>query len=95
MRKLTTVLLIFIGVSSYAFGAEKPPVERPQTEQETCITEECHTEHTSKPVIHDPVSEGSCEACHETVDVKEHTYKLTDEEPAICMQCHDELMRWP
>ncbi|MHC4538160.1 MAG: cytochrome c3 family protein [Planctomycetota bacterium] len=88
MRKLTTVLLMFIGVSSYAFGVEKP-----QTEQDTCITEECHLEHTSKPIIHDPVSEGSCEACHETADIKEHTYKLTDEEPGICVQCHDELSK--
>ncbi|MHC4434527.1 MAG: cytochrome c3 family protein, partial [Planctomycetota bacterium] len=93
MRKLSTVLLVFIGLSSYAFGAEKPQVERPTTEQETCITEECHTEHTSKPVIHDPVSEGSCEACHETVDVKEHTYRLTGEEPGICTECHDELSK--
>ncbi len=95
MRKLTTVLLIFIGLSSYSFGVEKPQteVEKPQTEQDTCITEECHLEHTSKPVIHDPVSEGSCEACHETVDVKEHTYKLTDKEPALCTQCHDELSK--
>ena len=96
MRKLTIVLLIFIGLSSYAFGVEKPQtegVEKPQTEQDTCITEECHAEHTSKPIIHDPVSEGSCEACHETVNVKEHTYKLTDEEPGLCMQCHDELSK--
>ena len=96
MRKLTTVLLMFIGLSSYTFGVEKPQtegVEKPQTEQDSCITEECHLEHTSKPIIHDPVSEGSCEACHETVDVKEHTYKLTDKEPGLCMQCHDELSK--
>lgn len=84
MRTLITVLLIFIGLSSYASAVEKP-----QTEPESCITEECHAEHTSKPVVHDPVSEGSCEACHETVDVKEHTYKLIDEEPGLCVQCHD------
>ncbi|MHC4750408.1 MAG: cytochrome c3 family protein [Planctomycetota bacterium] len=88
MRKLTTVLLMSIALSSYTFGVEKP-----QTEQDTCITEECHVEHTSKPIIHDPVSEGSCEACHETVDVKEHTYKLTDKEPGLCLQCHDELSK--
>ncbi|MCP4263089.1 MAG: hypothetical protein GY774_37105 [Planctomycetes bacterium] len=88
MRKHTTVLLIVISLTSYAFGVEKPT-----TEQDSCITEECHGEHTSKKIIHDPVSEGSCEACHESVDVKEHTYKLTDEEPGICVQCHDELSK--
>jgi hypothetical protein len=67
MRKLTTALLMIIGLTSYAFCVEKPT-----TEQDSCITEECHVEHTSKPIIHDPVSEGSCEACHESVDVKEH-----------------------
>ena len=98
MRRLTTVLLIVIGLISYAFGVEKPQVEKPQvekpqTEQDTCVTEECHGEHASKRTIHDPVSEGSCEACHEAVDVKEHTYKLTDKEPELCMQCHDELSK--
>ena len=93
MEKRTTVLLICIALSSCAFAAEKPQVEKPQTEQDTCITEECHAEHIAKPIIHDPVSEGSCEACHETVDVKEHSYKLTGEEPGICMQCHDELSK--
>ena len=88
MRKHTTVLLIVINLTSYAFGVEKPT-----TEQDSCITEECHGEHTSKKIIHDPVSEGSCEACHESVDVKEHTFKLTDEEPGLCMQCHDELSK--
>ena len=82
------MLLIIMGLTSHAFGVEKP-----QTEQDSCITEECHIEHTSKPIIHDPVSEGSCEACHESVDVKEHTFELTDEEPGICVQCHDELSK--
>jgi len=85
MRNITLVLLVFICLSSYAFCVEKPT-----TEQDTCITEECHAEHTAKPIIHDPVTEGSCEACHETVSIEEHTYKLTDKEPGICMQCHDE-----
>ena len=88
MRNITTALLIVISLTSYAYGVEKP-----QTEQESCITEECHVEHTSKKIIHDPVSEGSCEACHESVDVKEHTYKLTEEEPELCVQCHDELSK--
>jgi len=68
-------------------------VEKPQTEQDTCITEECHGEHTSKPIIHDPVSESSCEACHESINVKEHTFSLTYEEPELCVQCHDELSK--
>jgi len=93
MRQLSIVLLTIIILSPYAFGGEKPLVEKPTTEPETCITEECHAEHMAKPVIHDPVSEGSCEACHESVDEKEHTYKLTGEEPGICMQCHDELTK--
>ena len=87
MGKLSAVLLVLMGMS------QGLSVEKPQTKQDTCITEECHTEHTAKPVVHDPVSEGSCEACHETVDVKEHTYKLIDQEPALCWQCHDKLTK--
>jgi hypothetical protein len=41
MRKPTIVLLIVISLISYAFSVEKP-----QTEQDSCITEECHVEHT-------------------------------------------------
>jgi len=88
MTKLITVLLILIGLSSHVCGVEKP-----QTEQETCVTQECHVGHTAKPIVHDPVGEGSCEACHEAVDVKEHTYKLVDKEPGLCVQCHDAVSK--
>jgi predicted CXXCH cytochrome family protein len=93
MIRLTTVFFILVSLISYCFGAEKPKVEKPQTEQETCITEECHGDRASKAVVHDPVSEGSCEACHETMDIKEHTYKLIGEEPGICFECHDEFTK--
>ena len=85
MEKHIALLLILIGLDSYAIGVEKP-----QTEQESCITKECHSEYSSKKTIHDPVNEGNCEACHEVVDVKEHTFKLSGEEPELCQQCHDE-----
>jgi len=85
MRKHITVLIVFLGLGSYALC-----VERPTTESDSCITDECHTEFTSKPVVHDPVTEGACEACHEAADVKEHTFEFTDEWPGLCYQCHDE-----
>ncbi|MFC1761359.1 cytochrome c3 family protein [Planctomycetota bacterium] len=88
MRKSTTVLLIFIGLTSTAFGVEKP-----QTEQDSCVTAECHSEYASKKSVHDPVNEGSCEACHEGADVKKHTFKLISEEPKLCQQCHDQLSK--
>ena len=86
MNKVITVLLVSIGLSFHAWGVEKP-----NEEPDTCITEECHAEHVAKAVVHDPVTEGSCEACHEVISNEEHTYKLTDKEPEICIQCHDEL----
>lgn len=88
MRQNITMLLILLGMASSAVCVEKP-----QTESESCVTSECHSEHLSKPVIHDPVNEGSCEACHELTDVKTHTFKFTEEEPGLCIQCHDELSK--
>ncbi len=88
MKKGITALLIVIGLTSLAVCVEKP-----HTEQDSCVTDECHNEHASKPVIHDPVSEESCEACHELTDVKTHAFTFTEEEPALCQQCHDELSK--
>ena len=85
MSKRTIQLLISIGLVATAFG-----VERPQTAQDTCLTEECHSEFPLKKNVHDPVSENTCEACHEDDDVKEHTFTLTFEDPELCTQCHDE-----
>ena len=77
-----------MGLTSHAFCVEKP-----QTEQDSCVTQECHGEHASKKTIHDPINEDSCEACHEVDDVKEHTYIIAYEGSELCIQCHDELSK--
>jgi len=93
MKKLATLLVIITSILSYSFGVEEPQVEKPKTEQENCVTEECHIEQSSKEIVHDPVDQDSCIACHEVVDVNEHTYELIDEEPELCTQCHDEFSK--
>lgn len=63
-------------------------VERPTSAQKTCITSECHTEYTSKPHVHGPVSLGDCKSCHELTDPNAHTFALTREGNDLCEYCH-------
>ena len=87
MRKYVYILVLAVH-GSVVFGAVGP--EKPRTEQESCLTEVCHSDYSGKKYVHGPVEDGDCEACHEVKDVKEHTFELPLEEPELCQQCHDE-----
>ncbi len=58
----------------------------------TCVSAQCHTSLLTGADLH-PVAEG-CDSCHEAVSsphpVKgKQTFKLTEEQPALCYGCHD------
>ena len=63
-------------------------VDRPTSAQKTCVTGECHANYAKKPFVHGPVGLGDCKSCHEEVDAKAHTYKLTREGRDLCEYCH-------
>lgn len=62
---------------------------RPSAAEEGCL--QCHASLLKKKDVH-PATE-SCDACHEPVATHpqkgKHTFKLTQEPPALCINCHE------
>lgn len=55
-----------------------------------CSDTGCHGAYLEREVVHGPVQEGTCDACHEEVDPATHTFKLSETGGELCLQCHDE-----
>ncbi len=67
-------------------------VSLPAHAQQTCVTAQCHASLLEAGVVH-PATE-SCDSCHEAVDPNhpqagKKTFKLTEEPPQLCFECHD------
>ena len=78
------VLVLLIGWSACSAMA----VDKPTTEQKTCVTAECHADHSKKAHVHGPVSLGDCKSCHAPLAVAEHTWKLARQGRDLCESCH-------
>lgn len=60
-----------------------------------CLTSGCHAKLSAKPVVHAPVSQGACDACHEVDDADAHSFASVGEGADGCLECHvalDELL---
>ncbi|UCE60949.1 MAG: hypothetical protein JSU63_04195 [Phycisphaerales bacterium] len=53
-----------------------------------CVTDKCHPGIKSEPWLHSPVVVDACDACHEEVSPKEHTYKWRFKGKELCRFCH-------
>ena len=51
-----------------------------------CLT--CHTQYAKKKVVHPPVKNGLCAACHVSTSPTAHTFALAAEGKLMCRQCH-------
>ncbi len=79
---VTCVMLCMMGMSSAR------AVEKPTTEQASCVTEQCHADYAKKTHVHAPVQLGDCKSCHRSLDVSQHTFKSTREGKDLCEFCH-------
>jgi predicted CXXCH cytochrome family protein len=74
-------------------GQDAPPSgadqEKPTTETEVCATADCHADIVDRKVMHRPVADGECLACHEYDDPAEHTFVFVVEADELCWECHD------
>ncbi len=79
------------GMAQVALYAATGGGERPSTaiDADSCVTAECHVAQTAHRVLHGPVNVHDCQACHEPVDVREHSFRLTHEPTALCASCHE------
>lgn len=58
-----------------------------------CMTADCHAGFGKGKVVHAPVIERDCSACHEATGVShpgKDSFRLTAEGPALCLQCHED-----
>ena len=68
---------------------QESELSRPTERTESCSTMGCHTPIVSQPVMHGPVVQGQCTACHDYVDPAKHTFMLTETPEQLCIGCHD------
>jgi len=80
------VLLLALAFLSAPTPAQ---VQTPRDFSGDCSRSGCHDAFGKKKVVHAPVEQKSCDACHELVDEKKHHFKLTAEMPDVCTECHD------
>jgi predicted CXXCH cytochrome family protein len=65
-------------------------VDKPTELTENCTTAECHNSYAKKRYVHKPVALGVCKFCHQSVDPKEHSFKLFRTGKELCGSCHEE-----
>lgn len=59
--------------------------------RQDCVSSGCHEKLGALRVAHKPIRDGTCEACHELTDEKNHKFKATATEPELCTQCHEKV----
>lgn len=73
-------------VAGLAFGKPKPGTLAPPGPGEDCA--QCHDAWLGKKVVHPPVKNGLCFACHASTSATAHTFALQADGKAMCAQCH-------
>lgn len=68
-------------VASAAFAKPKP-----NGPGDDCLS--CHDAYLAKKVVHPPVKNGLCAACHVSSSASAHTFDLAADGKAMCAQCH-------
>lgn len=78
------VALLCVALTS-AVSTAKPP-KAPAGPGADCQT--CHDTYAKKRVVHPPVANGLCAACHVSTSDVAHQFELAAEGKALCAQCH-------
>lgn len=79
-----------VGALVVALWAPWALAQSPKDYEGNCTDAACHGKYTRLPVVHSPVEDGSCDACHEQRPGEIHKFQLTGESPDLCYECHDE-----
>lgn len=64
------------------------PTVRPTTKSVSCLTGGCHSDVTSRKVMHAPVAQSKCLDCHEYALPREHLFVLSKPSNELCIDCH-------
>ena len=82
----TGCMLVVVLIGVLACGAFA--VEKPTSDQKTCVTEQCHADYSKKAYVYGPVSLGDCKSCHKPLDTKDHTWQFVRKGKDLCEYCH-------
>lgn len=55
----------------------------------SCTTTGCHDGYAKRTLVHPPITQESCDACHEPKPDTEHKFRLVREGAALCTECHE------
>lgn len=82
-------------LGTLVLGLRTAPVQSqsPPKHQGNCTDAGCHVDLTRRPVVHSPVENGACDACHEVEDAAKHKFRLTRNGADLCTECHDETLK--
>jgi len=69
-------------------GTETPP-QAPVTLDGSQDCLDCHAELLQGAMVHEPVSEEMCEACHDQADETLHSFEIPADLGLVCASCHD------
>lgn len=93
MKKQFIIFLLALLSAAVCLAVTPAPakVEKPDhlIPAEGCVTDKCHVNVKASKALHGPVAKNACDACHEPVDIKKHTYRATRQGAALCTYCHD------
>ena len=78
-----TTLLIIGGVAQHVSA------QTPLDYHQSCAAAGCHAEYGQRAVVHEPVKQDSCDACHEAVEGMAHKFEFVEEGGDLCLECHE------
>jgi predicted CXXCH cytochrome family protein len=71
-----------------AAGPATTQPAKPTAVTELCANDACHTNLITRKVMHGPAAQRKCQACHEPVEPRDHTFRLASPIAQLCSDCH-------
>lgn len=64
--------------------------QAPRDYSGNCSAASCHDAYARQPVVHGPLTQDACDACHEVQTGEVHKFIFVAEGAELCTECHDE-----
>lgn len=84
MSRLPPQVALTLVLALTALG--KPLPKAPAGPGDDCLS--CHDAYLAKKVVHPPVKNGLCAACHVSTSATKHTFEQPADGKKLCAQCH-------
>ena len=88
---MAALVASFVGILAAGAVGFVAQAQSPPDYTGDCTRTGCHDEYAKRSFAHDPVAEGSCDACHTKAAEKEHHFEFVAEKKSLCIECHEEF----